>query len=202
MLVENLIVILIGAAASMIGALPFGLVNLTVLNVSQEQGYKPAMRIAHGASVIEVLFGLISILAGSLVYQQLEGNSTVSYIAASVLVAGGIFFFFKKQVPAEKQATTSSGFLKGAILNLVSIQVFLFWIVAIAFLSARGLIQYHPLSIVGFLSGIWLGKMGILYLYMKLGNRLLTRSTPISQNINRVIGFVLVGMAFIQFLKP
>ena len=202
MLIEIAIMITLGIAASAIAALPFGLVNLTVLNVSLEQGNKSALKIAHGASLIEVLFGFTAILAGSLIYQKLNGNLTVSYITAGVLIAGGIFFYLKKQAPAKEQATSGSGFLKGVILNLVSIQVFLFWILALAFLSARGLIQYQPLSIIGFLIGIWLGKMGILLLYMNLGMRMLSRSGLISQNINRIIGIVLFGMAFIQFLKP
>ena len=57
MLVEIIIVLLIGITTSIVGAVPFGLVNLTVLNVSLEQGNRAALRIAHGASFIEVLFG-------------------------------------------------------------------------------------------------------------------------------------------------
>jgi len=198
---QALTMIALGIAASLIAAIPFGLVNLTVLNVSLEQGNKAAMRIAHGASAMEVLFGLTAILSGSLVFQQLEGNVTVSYIAAAVLIAGGILFFLKKQASKEQQAEPGAGFLKGAILNLVSIQVFLFWILAAAFLSSKGLIQYHPIAIVGFLIGIWLGKMGVLLLYMNLALRMISRSGFISQNINRIIGIVLFGMAFIQILK-
>jgi len=199
---QTFIMFTLGIAASVIAAIPFGLVNLTVLNVSLEQGNRSAMKIAYGASIVEILYGITAIFAGSLVYQYLEGNSIVSYIAAGVLIAGGIFYFLKKQTSTEEQAEPGSGFLKGAILNLVSIQVFLFWILAVAFLSARGTIQYQPLPIVGFLSGIWLGKMGVLLLYMNLSKRLLSRSRLISQNINRIIGIVLFGMAVIKFLKP
>ncbi|MFC2115972.1 LysE family transporter [Bacteroidota bacterium] len=201
MILDYFIFLLIGISTSVVGAVPFGLVNLTVLNVSLEQGNRAARRIAHGASVVEVLFGLTAILAGSMVYQYLEGNSVISFIAIAVLIVGGLFFLLKKQRLENPQETSYSGFLKGAILNLVSVQVFLFWILAIAFLSSIELMKYDALSVLIFISGIWMGKMLVLQLYMKLSRRLLSKSRVISMNINRIIGFVLFGMAFVQFIN-
>ena len=201
MLVEYFIVLFLGIATSIVGAVPFGLVNLSVLTVSLEQGNRAALRIAHGASFIEVLFGLTAILAGSLVYQHIEGNSLVSYFAMAVLIGGGLFFLLKKQTIGNTRPTAYSGFLKGMILNLVSIQVFLFWILAVAFLSSRQLIKYDPAFILVFIAGIWFGKMMVLLLYMNLSKKLLSRSRIISNNINRIIGFVLFGLALVQFIK-
>ena len=154
MFIDYIIYLFIGLATSVVGAVPFGLVNLTVLNVSLEQGSRAALRIAHGASFVEVLFGLTAILAGSLVYQHIEGNSIISYIAMAVLIGGGLFFLLKKQNIGTTRSTKYSGFLKGMVLNLVSIQVFLFWILAIAFLSSRGLMKFDLLSVIIFISGI------------------------------------------------
>ena len=207
MILDYILYLLIGMGISVIGAVPFGLVNLTVLNVSYEQGTRPALKIAHGASLIEVLFGLTAILAGSLIYHQLEGNTIISFIAAAVLIAGGMYFITKKQGPESsqekqiKQGTAVSGILKGAFLNLVSIQVFIFWILAIAFLSTRGLIGYDTVSILVFLAGIWTGKMIVLLTYINLSRKMFSRSGLISSNINRIIGFVLIGMAIVQFIK-
>ena len=200
MISNYFIYLLIGISTSIVGAAPFGLVNLTVLNVSHEQGNRAALRIAHGASFVEVLFGLTAILGGSMVYQYLEGNSIVSLIAIAVLVGGGLFFILKKQRLKSSQDTGYAGFLKGAFLNLVSVQVFLFWILAIAFLSSRELIKYDVLSILIFISSIWLGKMLVLQLYMNLSRIMLSKSRLVSKNINRIIGFVLFGMAFLQFI--
>jgi threonine/homoserine/homoserine lactone efflux protein len=91
--------------------------------------------------------------------------------------------------------------LNGILLNLVSIQVFLFWILAIAFLSSRELLYYDILSILLFILGIWLGKMAVLWIYIRLSSRYLSRSRVISKNINTIIGIVLFGLAFFQILK-
>ena len=98
--------------STIVGGLPFGLVNLTVLNVTFEKGSREAIKIAHGAALVEVLFGLTALLAGGV-----------------------------------------------------------------------------------------LGKMVVLWMYMNLSNRYLSRSRIISKNINTIIGIVLFGLAFIQVLK-
>lgn len=192
---------ILAVVTAIIGALPFGLVNLTVLNVSLEKGSRPAMKIAHGASIIEVLYGLIAIYAGSLLNRYIEGNRLVGITTMLVLVAGGLYFLFRKTGMDTGSGEVRNGFLKGMLLNLVSIQVFLFWILAMAYLSSRSIMQYDALSVILFLAGIWIGKMLTLLAYKNLSSKLLARSWMISSNINRIIGFVLIGMAFVQFFK-
>ena len=201
MVINYLFMLVMGMGAAIIGALPFGLVNLTVLNVTFERGNRAAIKIAHGAALVEVVFGLTALYAGGMLARHIEGNVIISYSTAAVLIIGGIFFILKKQRKNDPNETGSSGFLKGILLNLVSIQVFLFWILAIAFLSSRELLQYDLLSILLFVAGIWLGKMAVLWIYMNLSNRILSRSRIISKNINTIIGIVLFGLAFVQVLK-
>jgi threonine/homoserine/homoserine lactone efflux protein len=201
MIINYLLLLLMGVGAAIIGALPFGLVNLTVLKVTFQKGNRAAIKIAHGAAIVEVLFGLTALFAGGLLARFIEGNIIVSYFTGAVLIAGGIFFVLKKQQNSDPADASTSGFIKGMLLNLVSIQVFLFWILAIAFLSSRELLQYDILSAGFFISGIWLGKMAVLWMYMNISNRILSRSRIISRNINTIIGMILIGMAFIQFLK-
>jgi len=200
-MINYLLMLIMGIGAAILGGLPFGLVNLTVLNVTFEKGNRVAIKMAHGAALVEVVFGLTALLAGGVLASYIKGNLIISYTTAAVLIIGGVFFILKKQRSINSRVSGSSGFLKGILLNLVSIQVFLFWILAIAFLSSRELLQYDLVSVLLFISGIWLGKMAVLWLYMNLSNRYLSRSRIISKNINTIIGIVLFGLAFVQVLK-
>ena len=191
----------VAVITAIIGALPFGLVNLSVLEVSLSRGSRPAMNLAFGAGIIEVLFALFSILAGSLLNEYVEGNRLVGIIAMLVLVGGGFYFLFRKAgIPAVSK-TGGAAFYRGILLNLISIQVLLFWILAITYLSSREFMRYDTLSVFIFLAGVWSGKMITLFAYSQLSMNLLNRSRVISGNINRIIGFVLMGMAFIQFFR-
>ncbi len=74
MLVNQIIIFITGALVAILGALPFGLVNLTVFDVSMKRGNSHALSIAYGAALVEVFYGLIAILAGSLVKNYIDGN--------------------------------------------------------------------------------------------------------------------------------
>lgn len=201
MIINYLSMLLLGMGTAIIGGLPFGLVNLTVLNATFDEGSRAAIKIAHGAALVEVLFGLTALLAGGIFASYIEGNKIIAYSTAGVLIAGGLFFILKKQGSNNSRLSNFSGFLNGILLNLVSIQVFLYWILAITFLSSRELLHFNILSILLFVSGIWLGKMAVLWMYMILSHRYLSRSRIISKNINTLIGIVLFGLAFFQLLK-
>lgn len=201
MLINLIIILITGATVAILGALPFGLVNLTVLDVSMKRGNSYALNIAYGAALVEVLFGLIAIFAGSLVKNYIDGNVIINYFIILVLLISGLFFLIKKQKSHSSEDSGYLGFLKGAILNLISIQVFLFWMIALAYLSSNQLIQYDPLSVLIFLSGIWIGKMTVLFLYMLLSKKIVSHSQILSKNINRIIGFILFGVAIFQTIN-
>ncbi|MCD6597743.1 MAG: LysE family transporter [Bacteroidales bacterium] len=201
MLVNQIIILITGAAVAILGALPFGLVNLTVLDISMKRGNRYALSIAHGAALVEVFYGLIAIFAGSLVKNYIDGNVIINYFIILVLVVAGLFFLVKKQKSNSSGETGYLGFLKGAFLNLISIQVFLFWLIALAYLSSKQLIQYDILSVLVFLAGIWIGKMTVLLLYMLLSKKIVSHSQILSKNINRIIGFILFGVAVFQTIN-
>jgi hypothetical protein len=64
-----------------------------------------------------------------------------------------------------------------------------------------GWLTHDLVSVLFFLSGIWMGKMLVLSLYMNLSQKILTKSRVISGNINHITGFILIGMAVAQLFK-
>jgi threonine/homoserine/homoserine lactone efflux protein len=192
----------IAFAAAVIGAVPFGLVNLSVIDATIKSGSREAMGVAHGASVVEVLFALSSILAGTTLSPFFEGNPIVKYIVSAVLVISGLFFWFKKNKKnASLKQKKSFGFYKGVLLNIVSIQVLLFWLLAATLLSAKQLLPATFPEVMLFLAGVWLAKMGVLRIYAVMALKVFGRTEIISANINRIIGVVLLSVSVIQFIK-
>ena len=193
---------LIGAAACAIGAVPFGLVNLSVVDVAINTNIRKSMPVAFGAAVVEILFALTALLAGTLFGNILGGNNWIKFGVLAVLLAAGIYFWFKKNGTKSKESNGNpNGFFKGALLNLISVQVLLFWMVAITFLSVRDLIPASLLQFILFIVGVWLAKMTVLRSYAILGSKVVEKSQIISQNINRIIGVILVLVAVIQLIK-
>lgn len=196
------IYLFIGALICTIGAVPFGLVNLSVMDVAINQNVRKSMSIARGAAIVEVLFALITLLAGSVLSGYFNDNILVKYIILAVLIVSGIYFWFKQYNLTNKgDHESSNGFLKGALLNLMSIQVLLFWLFAVTFLSVRNLFPSTFIQFSLFISGVWFAKMAVLRAYAILGKKVAEKSQLISQNMNRIIGSILIVVAFIQLIK-
>jgi len=191
----------IGFAACTVGALPFGIVNLTVLDETLKNGSRPALNIAHGAAIVEVMFGLVAIITGGLIDSYLENNLFINYFILGLFIVSGMVFFFNTKHINFPGNSQFPGFFKGVLLNLISIQVFLFWILAIAFLSTKDLNPSDSISVLMFLIGIWLGKMMVLWSYTILSKKIIARSQKLSNNMNRIIGLILFSAAIIQVIK-
>ena len=84
---------LFGLIACIIGAMPFGLVNLSVVDIIINKSEKDALTFSIGASFIEILFASAAIIAGQQLNKLIEGNIWVEFSIVFVLLASGIYFF-------------------------------------------------------------------------------------------------------------
>ncbi|MBN2261393.1 MAG: hypothetical protein JW735_00655, partial [Prolixibacteraceae bacterium] len=122
-------------------------------------------------------------------------------VFAVLLVSGLLFWFKKNKEKTLKEHRKSLGFLKGALLNIVSIQVLLFWFLATTVLSTKQWLPNSFPEVLFFLTGVWLAKMAVLKGYAFLATKVATHAEKFSANTNRIIGIVLIGVAIVQFVK-
>ncbi|MBR9999144.1 MAG: hypothetical protein KFF73_09240 [Cyclobacteriaceae bacterium] len=153
MLESPVIYLFAGIILSIIGALPFGLVNLSVLQVANNNGTRSALKIAHGAAIVEVLFALTAIYAGNVINGFIQQNTFVNYLSVLAMGIGGLIFLVKKKNNKIPGMHRSAGFLHGAFLNILSFQVLLYWLIAISFLSAKQLIGYDLITVLLLIAG-------------------------------------------------
>lgn len=199
---QTVFIILVGITVAIIGALPFGLVNLTVLDTAYRKGKKQAMHIAHGAAWIEILFGLTAIVLGKRIIQLTHHILFIHYLFIFLPGVVGIIFLFKKSTNHSRPKIKNNGLLKGIFLNLVSLQVLLYWIIAITYLISNQILALGWwFNILIFLVGIWIGKMSVLWLYAFWSNTIFNKWQFLSSNMNRVIGSILLFTVLIQFFK-
>ncbi len=186
---------------AIIGALPFGLVNLSVLDTAFHNNRQAALKVAHGASWIEVLYGILALLAGTIISKAIENSPAVKYIAGLIPFFVGMFFLFKKSGGKQNHTDNKPGYMKGVLLNLLSLQVLLYWIVAITWLKTSYLPEITPGLVLVFVVSIWIGKMGVLWLYARFSKPIMSKSDFLAKNINRIIGVILIISGLIQFIK-
>ncbi len=201
MVIQYTLIILTGFLASIIAAVPFGLVNLSILETTLKQGKRPAYLIAHGAAVVEVGFVITAILTGKVLVDAINGNGILNYVSILILSAAGFVFVFKKRSDKAQNSVGNASFFKGILLNLLSFQVFFFWVIAITFMASNNLIRFDPVSVAILITTVWVGKMTVLWLYVVLSRRIVANSAFLSTHTETIIGAILLIIAAIQVLR-
>ncbi len=192
---------LYGTIACIIGALPFGLVNLSVVDISINKSEKEAITFSLGASFIEILFSLAGIIAGQQLAKNIEDNVFIEIGIISILLISSVYFFTKKYSPGNNPRYEIPFLFKGMFFNLISLQVLLYWFLAIAFLESNVNIQFDIFCTVGFLAGAGFGKMLTLLFYRLISRKIRKKASSISKRINQIIGVLLLLVAIFQIIK-
>jgi threonine/homoserine/homoserine lactone efflux protein len=86
-------------------------------------------------------------------------------------------------------------FVKGMFLNILSVQVLLYWFVAVAYLQANNQIVFTGECIVAFTLAVAPGKMLTLLFYRLLATKIRSKSSAIARKINYIIGIIMIGLA-------
>lgn len=193
--------ILLSFVIALIGAIPLGLVNLNVLSCSLKGGTKKAMQIAHGASIIELIYGLIALLMSSMLANYITQNSILKTSLIVFVGVVALFYLFKTEKQIKISQLKLPAFFEGILLNLLSVQVFMFWIIALLYVNSLGAFTIDAALIVPFLVGIWIAKMGVLWMYAQIGQSLISKSNFISKYMNKIIGTVLLFSVAIQCIN-
>lgn len=190
-----------GSLITIGGAIPLGLVNLSVVDIAYRESKKESMQLAAGAGIVEILYGLVAILAGTVIQNYVDNNAIIRYFTIGLLGAAGLFFLMKGKAKKHDEKAGKSYFLKGILFNLISIQVFFYWIISVALLQSFVSFPVLIPGIISFATGIFSGKMLVLYIYSLSGEKLLDKWQIVAVNINRIIGGILLITMIIQIIK-
>jgi len=203
---NSYIYILSGLSAAFIGALPPGAVNLSVVYTTLNKGAKFTVSIILAAAIGEITLSYFALHFTMMVEEYVSQNIWLQYLIAIILlVAGGYLITTNNQgSPPKKLRRKNYGFLKGLLLSVINPPVLVFWLVAFGYISAKTNIdllmdQAHLIAL--FFTGVFLGKIAALCLYVHLSKRIARKAGNVKDRVNKGIGLVLAIIALVQLGK-
>ncbi|MBC8154956.1 MAG: LysE family transporter [Bacteroidetes bacterium] len=189
-----------GLLVSFLGTLPLGVLNITVMRVSLRQGLRSALQFALACALVELVYSYLSVeLTQSLIaYPALK--PLTDGVAALTLLGMGIYYIRKQSTPMTDQRTIPPFYL-GALLSVVNVVAFPFWILYTTLLQAKGYVGImNNALIMLYVLGIALGTMAGLLPFI-FGSRYLSRWVTAHQHrFDRIIGLLFVVLSLCQTL--
>ena len=195
----------VGWLASFLGTLPFGPINLSVVDTTINKSFQAAIWMSVAAALVEIGQSFVALHCNFFINSYLETSPVVKVAALILFLVLGIVFFLKKSKPQdEESAETKKGnsFIKGFFIALVNPQAIPFWIFVLAYLDSAQMIHLDTSLgiqiIIGFLLGVSVGKFSALLLFGILSRFIRNKTASLSLWMNKIIGSILILIAIIQ----
>ncbi len=199
--------LIFGILITAIGALPLGAVNIAVINTTIRENTKKAFTISMAAGIGEVLLVLFALYYSMEISFFIEKNQWIHILIILLFLGIGIYFLSKKNNPIQRSGVTSvkiSKLLTGFSLAFFNPPVIIYWIIAIS-LTNKYLFQLTSetslLVLFVFFIGVYIGKIGILYLYSKWGNKMIQKQSGSKTKLFHIIGVALILLSVFQGVK-
>lgn len=181
---------------SLMGSLPFGMINLNVLSAAVHRGRGPALRMALGAVLIEGI-QLVLILTG---FSYLADNPgferTLRGIALPIFLVLALYYYLSKpKVQGLEGVEASRPFMRGVGLSLINVLVYPFWLFWLAWLD-------FPVERQGlwffFIAGAVAGAYATMLLFILLGRLIQVRAGELTRHLNRIIAGIFFALALVE----
>jgi threonine/homoserine/homoserine lactone efflux protein len=199
--------LLLGLVCSYIGSLPPAMINMTAAETSIRLGMRPAMRVALGASLVEILQALLAVEFAQFFTRQTALNQVFSIGAAVVFGALCVYYLVaavQQSAPGAQQRELRQGIGYGMLISALNMLAIPFWMFYGTYLQVQGWLDPGHPSLAAFSIGTGLGTYLLLYTYAYLGQRIVRRSGLVSRLMNRVMALlfgVLLLAQVIQLLR-
>ena len=191
---------MVGMLACLLGTIPFGPINLTVVKTTVDYDRRRGTEVAVAAAIVEIFEALIAISFGMVISSFLESNSLLKLLLAAVFIALAVFIFTRKPRPTlqDNRDEQQSFFRKGLLIAALNPQAVPFWIFALATISQNVIFEYEGIYLLAFLAGVFLGKMIALYGFVLGSHYLKTHLAESSLLVNRILAGVLLFIGLSQ----
>lgn len=203
MTAELIITFGIALLATFLGTIPFGPINLAVVNITLKKGYPEGFRFSLGASLVEILEVVLAIAFGSVIQSLLSENLVLQIVIIIVFIVVGLYYLLSIQRPVLKSRIKIkvSPFVKGILVALANPQAIPFWVFLLTFISQIITLNLAGIGLLLFLVGVFLGKLAALLLFAYSSKFLRPKLELSCKIINKTLGVILMAIGIFQAIK-
>jgi threonine/homoserine/homoserine lactone efflux protein len=193
----------LGLVAGMIGTIPLGPVNLLVVNTAVSKNLRAAMVLASAASFMELFKPVLAIYFSWLITRHIESNMYIQLTVLMALLLIGLYFLLKKNTSQRANHTRREmpEFMKGVLISFLNLPALPFWILVVAYCESTVGFDFNISTVAMFLAGVFIGRIGTLWMYARLSQYISERSSLIALWIDRVIAILFFVLALIQAFR-
>lgn len=194
-----------GMFISFLGTLPMGTLNISAMQISISDGYRPALLFSVGALLVEVIYVRLTLVAMGWFRQRKKMLKTMEWITLVIIIALAVSSFYAAMTPSVKSnpilSNTIHRFWLGVGMSAVNPLQIPFWFGWSTVLTTRNVLRREENQYTAYIAGIGFGTL-IGHSVFIFGGKLIADSMNARQDvINWIIGGIFLLTAIIQLIK-
>ncbi len=183
---------------SLLGSLPFGMINLNVLATAVHRGPRPALWMGLGATLVEGLQLLIVLFGFGFFAAHTTLESILQWVAIPVFLGLAWYYYRAKPSKTEGEVVQNRPFWRGVGLSLIYVLVYPFWFLWLGLMAFP--VEEKPIWI-WLISGAVLGAFASMVIFTFLGRVIEKKSEKVTRHLNRIIAAVFLALAIWQLVR-
>lgn len=186
------------------GTLPFGTINVSIAEAAIQKGFRVAIAMAIGASVIEFFQAYIALTFYDILTHNPSMERTIIIVCIPLFLLVGVYYLFKKNHTDHKPTTKAAnllGMARGIALSSINLMAIPYFVVIGGYLASSNYISLKPEFIAAFAAGSVLGSFMTFFIYAKLGQVIKKKSEKMSRYASKIVGLIFIAIAVSQAIR-
>jgi len=188
---------------SFLGSLPIGLITLTIVQKTMQNGKQSGILISLGATIMEFVYTLIALISLDTFTQNAHIGNAIKMIAMVIFFGMGIHLLLKTSAPKLKAAPAYDyfDFFRGVVIGAMNLLIIPFWIFIGIWLKTQNILFEENTSIIIFSIGAALGALLAFLVYVLASQYILSKITAINRYTNKAVGILFLGLGIFQLIQ-
>ena len=197
----------LGFIISFLGTIPPSTFNLLSVKRATSTGLSKAMLFASGAVFVEFFYCSFAVFFSRFFLSNKSIAAMIELIAVPIFVLLAYMFLTKEHVEPtqnEHQPKGSNDFVQGMFIGIINPTQITFWLGYGTYFLSIGWMHEGILFMTTFVVGVCAGSMAMLFIYAYYCKKWFYGNTPklfTEKVLNKVVGFIFVGLAVMQVGK-
>ncbi|WP_299513184.1 LysE family transporter [Mucilaginibacter sp.] len=184
----------LGLIANFIGYIPPGNINLTLIRITINRGFKQAMHFIIAFSCVEFFFTFFIMQAAKWLSAQVRLDVVIDWVMAALFFTLGIITWLSRKKPPETNYAEHDSIKYGILLGFINPMQVPFWIITGTYLITHEWILDGMLALVIFSIGSAAGAFLCLFLYARFAQYIQSKFALSTRVINTAIAILFFAL--------
>ncbi len=194
---------LLGFVFSFIGSIPFGMINLTVVDTTIHKGLRAGIVLGLGAAIIEFFQAIIAVLFTQVFIDYPQIEEVIHWLAIPIFLGLAVYHYLQSKKESNHKSSEKSlpPFYKGLFISSLNMLAIPYWVFYATYFGSIGWLSSEKSLLLIFCVGITAGAFSLFVVFAKLSSLVVKRMAKISSITNQVLAAIFLGFGVYQLVS-